>query len=224
MASPIDEEEAMSTTTPATPTTTAAIGTRSIPLALAVVGAVFAVNGLVLGAPILLDDQRAYSEVVTGPAHLVHYAVWTACLVALSQLYPRLATVSYDPAVREGRSSAGVPVAVATVAGIGAALEGCARFVSAFVTPYLAAHDPALVDNPPDPILLVPLLGAGVVAMVATATLAVVAWRRRVIPVAAAALLLVGAVAIPVLGPVSNVLVGAALAWIGLHLGRAPRV
>jgi hypothetical protein len=186
-----------------------ALGHRAaVPLGLTVTGAVLAANGLLLGSQ-LFFDPRDYSQVATGNLHLAHYLVWTVSLVALSQIYSRLGSL---------RSATGstIPATVLVLAGAGAALDACARFTSAFVTPYLAERQPSLVDSAPDQILLVPLLLTGVVAMLGTAALGVSAGRRRVFPRAAAALLVAGGVAIPVLGPVSNVLLGVALVWIGL--------
>jgi hypothetical protein len=177
-------------------------GTRR---ALLVVGCLLVVAG-VLGA-LQLVDPRPYSEASGEPAHLVHNVVWAACLIALSQLWPRLATWrSVD-----GRA---IPAGILTLAAVGAALDACARFVSAFVNPYLAAHEPALLDTPPDAILLVPMLACGVVSMVGMVAVAVVGLRRRVLPRGAAVLLAVGALAVPVIGPISTVPVGAALVWI----------
>jgi len=172
-----------------------------------VVGALFAGNGALLGSQ-LLGDSRDYSVTAAGTVHLVHYGLWVVCLVALSQIYPRLD-------VLRGRTGRVLPTPVLALAGAGAVLDACARFVSAFVAPYLAERQPQLMDSPPDAILLVPMFATSVVAMVATAALAVVGLRRRVFPRGAAALLFLGAVAIPVLGPVSNVLLGVALVWIG---------
>ena len=195
-------------TTTASPTVPVVHGCTAVPLGLCVTGAVLALNGLLLGSQLFLD-ARDYSQVATGYVHLAHYSLWALCLVALSQLYPRLGVL---------RSPAGatLPAEVLVLAGVGASLDACARFVSAYVTPYLAENQPSLVDNAPDPILLVPLLATGVVAMVGTAALGVSAWRRRIFPRPAAALLVVGGVAIPALGPVSNVLLGIALVWIGM--------
>jgi hypothetical protein len=175
---------------------------RPVAATLAVVGGALAANGLLLGSQLFLD-ARAYSEAAGSWVHLAHYVVWTGCLVALSQLYPRLR---------------GLPGPVLALAGVGVALDACARFVSAFVTPYLADHQPALVDDAPDPILLVPLLATGIVAMAGTVALAVAAWRRRLAPRAALVLMLLGGLAIPAIGPLSNVLLGAGLVWWGLAL------
>jgi hypothetical protein len=189
-----------------------AVTISGLALGLTLTGAALAGNGLLLGTQLFLD-ARDYSVVAAGELHLAHYVVWTACLVALSQLYPRLGVLT-------GRSGSTLPSAVLALAGVGAALDACARFVSAFVTPYLAARNPALVDSAPDAVLLVPLLATGVVAMAGTAALGVSAWRRQVFPRPAAALLVLGGVAIPALGPVSNVLLGVALAWIGIAARR----
>lgn len=178
-----------------------------VPAALVTVGAVLAGNGALLGARLMLDS-RAYSEIAAGTTHLLHYSLWTLCLVALSQLYPRMSGL-------RGRTGLRVPTPVLALAGAGVALDACARFVSAFVAPYLAGRQPQLMDSTPDAVLLVPLLAASIAAMVGTGLLAVVGLRRRVFPRGAAVLLLLGAVTIPVLGPVSNVLLGAALVWIG---------
>lgn len=187
-----------------------AVSTASpvVPRALTTTGVVLAGNGLLLGSQLFLDS-RDYSTVAVGTVHLAHYVVWTACLLALSQLYPRLGSLA-------GPDGRRLPEAVLVLAGVGAALDACTRFVSAFVTPYLAERAPVLVDQAPAAILLGPLLGAGVVAMIATAAVGIFAWRRRVFPRPAAVLLALGGVAIPAIGPLSTVLVGIALAWVGL--------
>jgi hypothetical protein len=175
---------------------------------LAVTGGVLLVLGASLGLVMLLDP-RPYSELAGTWMHLVHYAVWTVCLVALSQLLPRLGGLS-------GERGRAVSSLAATMAGVGVALDACARFALAFYNPMLAAHEPALLDTPPDAVLLVPSLAVGVVAMVGLVWLGVSGWRARAFPRTAVVVLVVGAVAIPAIGPVSNVLVGAALAWIAI--------
>lgn len=187
-------------------------GSALVPNGLVLTGAVFVGNGALLGSQ-LLTDSRDYSQIAGGTLHLVHYLLWVVCLVALSQLYPRMHTW-------RGSGGGVISPMVLGLAGAGAALDACARFVSAFVTPYLAQRAPELLDSTPDAVLLVPLLATGVVAMVGTGALAVVGLRRGVFPRAAAVLLLLGAVAIPVLGPVSNVLLGSALVWIGYTARR----
>lgn len=183
-----------------------------VPLGLVITGALFVGNGALLGSQ-LLTDPRDYSVVAGGTLHLVHYLLWVLCLIALSQLYPRMHTM-------RGSTGGTLPTTVLALAGAGAALDACARFVSAFVTPYLAGREPQLLDSSPDAVLLVPLLATSIAAMIATGALAVVGRRRKVFPLGAAVLLFIGAVAIPVLGPVSNVLLGSALVWIGYTARR----
>lgn len=178
---------------------------RQLPaIPLAIVGGLLLVNAVPFGTSMFTDTGTPYSVSSQTSLHLAHYVVWTACLVALGQLYPRIRGVGW----------AGI------LAAVGVCLDACARFAEAFFVPYLGREAPALLDSPPDAGLLVPLLGSGVVAMIGTATLAVVAWRRRVFPRPAAALLLVGAVIVPVLGPVSNVFIGTALLWAGVAARR----
>jgi hypothetical protein len=180
---------------------------RSVLLALASTGAVLLALGATLG-PTMMFDSRPYSELAGTPQHLAHYAIWTIALVALSQLLPRLAGMHAGAGRR-------VSTVAATVAGVGVGLDACARFTLAFVNPVLAEHEPWLLDTPPDAVLLVPTIGAGVTAMAGIIWLGVSGWRARVFPRPAVVLLVVGAVAIPAIGPLSNLLVGAALLWIG---------
>lgn len=191
------------------PRTGAARGTAVALIATAVV---LTLNGAALG-PLMMFDARPYSQLAAEPAHLIHYVVWTAALVALSQIYPRLGGVTGP----DGRT---IPAWVLVLASTGVVLDACARFLLAFVNPFLAAREPHLLDVAPDAILLVPSLGAGVVAMIGTVALGVAGWRARVFPRIAVVVLVVGAVAIPAIGPLSNLLVGAALAWIGVALLR----
>ncbi len=192
------------------PVTTAAPANirRGVLLGLSTTGAVLLALGVTLG-PLMMFDSRPYSQLAGTAPHAIHYAIWTAALVALSQLLPRLGGMQ---AANRRRIS---PVA-ATVAGVGAGLDACARFSLAFFNPMLASHEPRLLDTPPDAILLVPTIAAGVVAMIGIVWLGVSGWRARVFPSPAVALLVVGAVAIPAIGPLSNVLVGVALLWIGI--------
>jgi len=50
-----------------------------------------------------------------------------------------------------------------------------------------------------------------------------VAYRRRVFPRAACVFLAVGAVSVPVLGPLSGILLGSAYAWVGFATARRIR-
>lgn len=179
---------------------------------LTVTGAVLFALGVGLG-PLMMFDSRPYSELAATPQHLAHYVVWTACLVALSQIYPRLAGLT-------GSGGRSISMAAATAAGAGAALDACARFLLAFVNPYLAHHEPELLDTVPEAILLVPSIGVGVAAMVGLIWLGVSGWRAGVFPRPAVVLMVIGSVAIPALGPLSNVLLGAALVWCGIAASR----
>ncbi|CAL8973851.1 hypothetical protein TESS_TESS_00525 [Tessaracoccus sp. O5.2] len=184
---------------------------RALPGALAATGAVLLALGAVLG-PVMMFDPSPYSVKSGESAHLVHYALWAGCLIVLSQVYPLLGG---------GSSGAGMVSARAGVAaGAGVALDACTRFALAFYNPFLASHAPDLLDTAPDAVLLVPLLSAGVAAMSGTVWLAVSGWRRGTFPWPAAVLLLIGAVTIPAIGPLSNVAVGGALLWIGLSVLR----
>jgi len=185
---------------------------------LGVVGALLAVNAVVL-APLLFFDTQDYSEVAGTTVHLAHYVVWTACLVALSQLFPLLGGL-------RGRDGRGVPATVLRTAAVGAALAACAQFVTAFVNAFLADVAPHLLDTAPDAVLLVPLIVVTAVAGLAVAAFGIVGGTRRALSAPAAVLIVVSGVALPVLGPLSNALLGLGLvlvAWRGRWAGSGVR-
>lgn len=201
-------------TTAAPPSATAAPGVPRV--ALGVVG--LTLVGTALLGSLIFFDSSDYSEVAGGTVHLVHYALWTACLVALSQLFPTLGGM-------RGRDGRSVSPVVLRIAAVGAAVAACPTFVFTFVNPYLAEHAPVLLDNPPDGlVLMLPLLGGQAATMVGTATFAVAAALRRVVPVPAAVVLTLGALALPAIGPMSNLLVGAGLVWVAARGGSGSRV
>jgi hypothetical protein len=177
---------------------------RTTLVAMGVSGVVLLLNAGLLGSR-LLFDSRPFSAAAVEGTHLLFWTIQLAALVALAQVYPRLGRL-----VRGGRR---LPELALTLAGVGVVLDAATRFLEAFAVPVLAERYPEFVDNTPPAMLLVPLLGAGVVHMVGLLALAWAAFARGIFPRPAAVLIGVGGVAVPAIGPLAGVLLGAGLAW-----------
>lgn len=180
--------------------------------AIAVVGGLLLLLGLTL-SPLMFFDASPYSEIAATPTHLVLYAMWMLCLIALSQAFPQLGGMA-GPAGRR------LSAVAAVVAGGGMTFKAAAWFLLAFGNPSIAAHAPQMLDTTPDLVILLPGIAAEMAAMVGMIWLAVSGWRSGVFPRAAVILLILASIAVPVLGPLSNVPLGAALLWIGIAGAR----
>lgn len=196
-------ETAMSVTLPGRSTSSAAVTLKI----LGVTGAVIAGNSLLFGSR-LFFDPRPFSEVGGSFEQRAYHLLLLFCLGVLAVTLPRLVSV-------RGRDGAHVPAALAVATGLAAFYDGGTRFVEAFVVPYLANHAPALLDESPSSGLMIAMMAAWFLTMGTVLALAVVAYRRRVFPRAACVLLAVGAVSVPVLGPLAGILLGSAYAWAG---------
>lgn len=100
---------------------------------------------------------------------------------------------------------------------VGAVLTVGFAWAGAFVLPALAREAPELLDNQPASILVVEIFSFGLLTLGSVA-FGLAALRSRILPRAAALMLMIGAV----LGffplPFSTVVFGAAVAWMGLTL------
>lgn len=202
---------------PQAPPSVAAPATARIrgPLvALVLCGGVLAVNAVALGAPLFLDS-RPFSEVAVTPLHLAFWSIQLAALVALSQVYPHLRALT-------GPDGRRIPEGALVLLGVGVVLDAATRFLEAFAVPAMAEAHAPFIDTTPPASLLVPLLAAGVVHMAGLVALAVFAFRRRILPRPAAVLIAVGGLAVPTIGPVAGLLLGAGLAWGGVARLRRP--
>lgn len=183
--------------------------------ALTAVGAVMALNSLALGLPTFLNSAP-FSEIAGSASHLGYQAVLLGCVLVLNLALPKLAGLA-------GETGRTLPAGLLTFAAAAAFLDGGTRFVEAFVTPFLADHAPALLDESPASALMYAMVAAWVLWSIALVAVGVTAYRRRVFARPACVLLAVGGVAIPAIGPLSGVLIGSALAWAGAARLRTPR-
>lgn len=185
---------------------------RPVLTVLTTIGVVMTLNSLLFGTRLMFDPSP-FSEVARTGTHLAYQVTLLAALVALAQTLPRMRRVS-------GRSRDGFPPAVLLFAGVGVTLDACTRFGEAFLVPFIGRNAPELLDHSPGGALMAVMVSCWVASMIGLVAVAVTAYRRRIFPRPAAAVLAVGALVVPVIGPLSGILVGTGLAWSGYAARR----
>ena len=190
---------------------------RRIGTVLAVIGALLIANGAWY-TPLMLSGgtETTFSE--TG-ATWQFQAFQTAYLVIL------VALVLVAPFLRSAVGTTGrrlpawLPFALAGTA----MLQAATTYTQAFVVPFLADVAPAALDNQDIELFAISMMVIWVAYSLTWVALAVVGAVRRIIPVGSAALIGLGALVIPVIGPGGSVLIGAGLlSWALLRIVRVP--
>lgn len=181
--------------------------------ALAVVGVLMIVNGAAFLYALVINAPYAFSENGAQWEYQVFHLVYLVELAILALCVPGLRAFRGG----SGRSLPGWLVSTLTAL---IPLQAGTVFVNAFVVPFLADVAPEALDVSAGGGFAIGMSVVWVLWSVALATLGVIGARRRVIPVAASVLLAVGALIIPVFGPVGTILMGAGL---GLWASRALR-
>ncbi|TRW45980.1 hypothetical protein [Georgenia yuyongxinii] len=102
---------------------------------------------------------------------------------------------------------------------IATALTAATQFVQLFVVRWLGDIDPDLLDIPMGGVLMASMVASWVLYLLAWTIVGGLALRRRIVPVPAGVLLIIGAVLQPVFGPLAALPFGAAL----LMTARAAR-
>lgn len=184
------------------PVPTAGTTRRTLMALLATCG-VLAVNGVVLG-PIWLTRTGEFSDTVAVPAYGTSQLISWALLTLLIVLLPALARL------RTGKRP--LPTWAVPVAQLALVVQATAHFVQAFMTPWLAEVAPELLDLTDGGLFMWMLQGIQVLFLILMVTFAATIWRAGHGKVAAA-LMMLGAIATPVAGPI-----GAGVLAIGLGL------
>ena len=170
-------------------------------------------NGVVIGAPWIISEFTSATEVtfldtVGDWRYVAFNYLYLAALITFIAATPTLTSW----VGRDGRSLPGWLVPVMAVA---AALQACTLFTQAVVSPFLLEIAPIALTTEDGGAFAIIMAGIWIVWIVALSTLAIVGWRRKVVPVPAALVMIVGALVIPIFGPIGSILVGAALAFTG---------
>jgi MFS family permease len=175
---------------------------RSPSAPLAVAGGLLLAS-VVPAVPFFMDS-RPFSEVAGSAVHVGLYALTLAGMLALLVAVPRLAALSS----RDGRR---LPPGLLSAALVATALNAATQFIQLFVTPYLAAEAPALLDDDTGGLLMAGMVGSWVAFLVAWVAVGAVGLRLGVLSRTAGIALIVGALAQPVIGPLAALFVGVAL-------------
>ena len=157
-------------------------------------------------------DPRPFSQVAGSAVHMSLYALTLAGMLALLVAVPRLRSLASP----EGRR---LPDGVLTTALLATALYAATQFVQVFVAADLADSAPAALDESGD-LMMYGMLGSWLVFLVAWVALGVVGMKRRVLSRSSGVLLIVGAVAQPVIGPLAALPLGLGLLLVARGAGR----
>ncbi|WP_166878347.1 MULTISPECIES: hypothetical protein [unclassified Salinibacterium] len=179
--------------------------------AMTAVGVLMLANGLAIGAPWIISEFASATEVT----FLDTVSDWRYAAFNTLYLIAAIGFVAAAPTLtswvgRDGRSLPGWLVPVMSVA---AALQACTLYTQAVVSPFLLEVAPIALTTEDGGAFAISMSAIWIVWIAALTTLAVIGWQRKVMPAPAAVVMIVGALVIPIFGPIGSILVGGALAW-----------
>ncbi len=177
------------------------------------VGALMLVNGAAFVVPLVLRAPQAFSENGARWEYQAFHIAYLAALVLLAGIVPGLASL-------RGRTGRTLPRWLVVALCVLIPLQASTVFANAFIVPFLADVAPAALDVEEGGIFAIAMGTAWSLWSLALILLAVVAAARRIAPVTVAALIALGALSIPVFGPVGTILVGAGLTVWAIRLLR----
>jgi MFS family permease len=184
---------------------------KSRTTAITAVGVLMFANGLLIGAPWLISEWTSATEVT----FLDSVADWR--YVAFNYLYlaALIAFITAAPTLTSwvGRDGRTLPNWLVPVMAAAAALQACTLYTQAVVSPFLLEIAPIALTTEDGGAFAISMSAIWVVWIAALTTLAIIGWRRKVMPMPAALLMIVGSLVIPIFGAIGSILVGAALAW-----------
>jgi MFS family permease len=181
--------------------------------AMTTVGALMLANGVVIGAPWIISEWTSATEVT----FLDTVGDWRYAAFNYLYLVAVIVFVAAAPTLTSwvGRDGRRLPGWLVPVMAVAAALQACTLFTQAVVSPFLLEIAPIALTTEDGGAFAISMAAIWIVWIAALSTLAIVGWRRKVVPLPAALVMIVGALVIPIFGPIGSILVGAALAWTG---------
>jgi hypothetical protein len=175
------------------------------------VGVLMLVNGLAIGAPWMISEFTSATEVT----FLDTVGDWRYSAFNYLYLIAVIIFIAAAPTLRSwvGADGRSLPAWIVPVMAVAAALQACTLFTQAVVSPFLLDVAPVALTTENGGAFEIIMSGIWIAWIAALTTLAVVGWRRRVVSVPAALVIIIGALVIPVFGPIGSILVGGGLAW-----------
>lgn len=179
--------------------------TRFTGIGLAVVGVLLVSNGAWY-APIMfrLNPDAPLSQYGGEPPFQLFQVIHLAALVALAVLASRLSDL-------RGRTGRALPRWLPIVVMVVTILNAATVYTQAFVVPFLADVAPNALDDQAIDLFAVSMMSIWSAFSLTFVVVAIVGAVRRVIPLAAAAPIALGALAMPILGPAGALLIGGGL-------------
>lgn len=190
---------------------------RTTGLGLAAVGSVLLANGAWY-SPIMFsaDPSSRLSEYGGELPFRLYYYVYLASLAAFVLILPRLGHL-------RGSTQRTLPGWVVPLLLVTTVLQAGTVYAQAFIVPFLAEVAPVALDHAEIELFAISMMviwSAFSLALVALATTGAI---RRIVPVPAAVLISVGALAVPILGPAGSILIGGGLLfWAMARVLRSP--
>lgn len=171
-----------------------------LPACLAVLGLVLAANGA-FGITWLFDGADRFSQTAASWQFATFQRVQLLALVFLVLLVPTFAQL-------RGRTGRALPVGVLLGLATAVILQAGTVFTMAFVAPFFARIAPEVMDLENGGSFAVAMSVVWVFFVIAVAVFGVSAIRRKVLPLTAGILVVLGGLLTPMLGPVAGIALG----------------
>ena len=174
-----------------------------LPACLAALGLVLAANGA-FGITWLFDGAERFSQTAASWQFATFQRVQLLALVFLVLLVPTFAQL-------RGRTGRGLPSGVLLGLAAAAVLQAGTVFAMAFVAPFFAGIAPEVMDVENGGTFAAAMSVVWVTFVVAVAVFGITAVRRKIFPLAAGVLVVLGGLLTPMLGPVAGIALGGGL-------------
>jgi hypothetical protein len=174
-----------------------------LPVCLSLLGLLLAVNGA-FGITWLFDGAERFSQTAASWQFATFQRVQLLALVFLVLLVPTFAQL-------RGRTGRALPVGVLLGLGAALVLQAGTVFTMAFVAPFFAGIAPEAMDLENGGTFAVAMSVVWVLFVVAVATFGISAIRRKVFPLSAGILVVLGGLLTPMFGPVAGIALGGGL-------------
>ena len=176
------------------------ISVTRLPACLAVLGVVLAANGA-FGITWLFDGAERFSQTAASWQFATFQRVQLLALVFFVLLVPTLGQL-------RGRTGRALPIGVLLALAAALVLQAGTVFTMAFVAPFFAGIAPEVMDLENGGSFAIAMSAVWVLFVVAVAAFGISAMRRKVFPLSAGILVVLGGLLTPMLGPVAGIALG----------------
>ena len=183
-----------------------------LPACLTLVGAVLAANGA-FGITWLFDGAERFSQTAASWQFATFQRVQLMALVFLVLLVPTFAQL-------RGRTGRALPVGVLLGLAAALVLQAGTVFTMAFVAPFFAGIAPEVMDLENGGTFAAAMAVVWAMFVVAVAVFGIASVRRKVFPLTAGVLVVLGGLLTPMFGPIAGIALGGGFAVAGNALRK----